>query len=58
MHRDRFDVRGDGLGAQPSGRDERRIWPGLRDGLVALQRDEDRDDDRHLETERDVGLER
>ena len=58
VYRDRFDVQGDGLGAEPAGRDEQRIWRGLRDSLVALQRDDDRDDDRHLEAERDVGLER
>ena len=35
VYRDRFDVQGDGLGAEPAGRDERRIWRGLRDSLVA-----------------------
>jgi hypothetical protein len=58
VYRDRFDVQGDGLGAEPAGRDEPRIWRGLRNRLVALQRDDDRDEDRHLEAERDIGLER
>ena len=58
VYRDRFDVQGDGLGAEPAGRDEQRIWRGLRDRLVALQRNDDRDEDRHLEAERDIGLER
>jgi hypothetical protein len=58
VYRDRFNVQSDGLGVEPTGRDERRIWRGLRDSLVALQRDDDRDDDRHLEVDRDIGLER
>jgi hypothetical protein len=57
VFRDRFDVRGDGLGGQPASRDEQRIWRGLRNSLIALHRD-DRDEDRHLEAERDIGLER
>jgi hypothetical protein len=58
VYRDRFDVQGDGFGAEPSSRDEQRIWRGLRNSLAALQRDDDREQDRHLEAERDIGLER
>jgi hypothetical protein len=45
-----------GLGTELSGRGEQRIWRGLRNSLVAIQRDDDRDQDRRLEAERDVGL--
>ena len=58
VYRDRFGVQGDGLGAAPAGNDARRIWQGLSSTLHALQRSDDRDEDRHLEVERDVGLER
>ena len=47
VFRDRFDVQGDGLGEEPAGRDEQRIWRGLRDRLIAPQRNDDRDEDRH-----------
>jgi hypothetical protein len=58
VYRDRFDVHEDGFGGEPAGRDEQRIWRGLRRILTALRRDDDRDQDRHLEAERDIGLER
>ena len=58
VYLDRFDARGDGLGTELAARHEQCIWRDLRHSLIALQRDDNRDEDRHLEAERDVGPER